>query len=75
MLYEVITFLILTGILALTSLVLLLNWNTLTQRMQYERQELGVVVSKGLEAAPLSSSTYRLHLWKFGLAKWLEKPS
>jgi len=67
-------FLVLTGILALTSLVLLLNWNTLTQRMQYERQELGVVVSKGLEAAPLSSSTYRLHLWKFGLAKWLEKP-
>jgi O-antigen ligase len=65
---------VLTGILALTSLVLLLNWNTITQRMQYERQELGVVVSEGLEAAPLGSSTYRLHLWKFGLEKWLEKP-
>jgi O-antigen ligase len=65
---------VLTGILALTSLVLLLNWNTITQRMQYERQELGVVLSEGLEEAPLGSSTYRLHLWKFGLAKWLEKP-
>jgi len=65
---------VMTGILALSSLVLLLNWNTITQRIQYERQELGVVVSEGLEEAPLSSSTYRLHLWKFGLAKWLEKP-
>jgi O-antigen ligase len=65
---------VLTGILLLTSLQLLLNWNTIAQRMQYERQELGVIISEGLEEAPLGSSTYRLHLWKFGLAKWLEKP-
>jgi O-antigen ligase len=64
----------LTGILTLSSLMLLLNWNTLTQRLQYESRELGVVISEGLEEAPLGSSTYRLHLWKFGLAKWLERP-
>lgn len=33
-----------------------------------------MVLSEGLDQAPLDSSTYRLHLWRFGITKWLERP-
>ncbi len=62
------------SVLAVLSLALWLNWNTISQRLLFERQELSTVVTEGLDKAPLSSSTYRLHLWKFGLGKWLEHP-
>ncbi|MEJ2426252.1 MAG: O-antigen ligase family protein [Candidatus Thiodiazotropha sp.] len=55
-------------------LILAFNWNTITARVTSEQKELGIVVSQGLEKAPLSSSTYRLHLWQFGLEKWLQRP-
>ncbi|MET0068378.1 MAG: O-antigen ligase family protein [Candidatus Thiodiazotropha sp.] len=60
------------GLLAI--LILGFNWNTITSRVTSEQQELGMVVTQGLEKAPLSSSTYRLHLWQFGLEKWLQRP-
>ncbi len=50
------------------------NWDTITKRVFVEQQELSIVVSKGLEEAPLGSSTYRLHLWRFGIERWLERP-
>ncbi|MET0090966.1 MAG: O-antigen ligase family protein [Candidatus Thiodiazotropha sp.] len=56
------------------ALMLAFNWNTITSRVTSEQQELGMVVTQGLENAPLSSSTYRLHLWQFGLEKWLQRP-
>jgi O-antigen ligase len=56
------------------TLVLALNWNTILQRISTDKQELSSVVTEGLENAPLSASTYRLHLWEFGLNKWLERP-
>lgn len=62
------------GTVAVLLSVLLLNWNTINQRFMYERHELSVVLSEGLDEAPLNSSTYRLHLWRFGLHKWLERP-
>ncbi|MCU7919249.1 MAG: O-antigen ligase family protein [Candidatus Thiodiazotropha sp. (ex Epidulcina cf. delphinae)] len=62
------------AILAIIALILSLNWHTISQRLFTERQELGIVVTEGLEKAPLGASTYRLHLWRFGLQKWLERP-
>lgn len=56
------------------ALILALNWNTILQRITTEQQELGMVVTEGLNEAPLTSTTYRLHLWEFGLNKWLERP-
>ncbi|MCU7840359.1 MAG: O-antigen ligase family protein [Candidatus Thiodiazotropha sp. (ex Troendleina suluensis)] len=64
----------LIGILALIALILTMNWSTISQRVLSERQEWNTVVTEGLEQAPLGSSTYRLHLWQFGLNKWLERP-
>ncbi|MEJ2405969.1 MAG: O-antigen ligase family protein [Candidatus Thiodiazotropha sp.] len=55
-------------------LILAFNWNTITARVTSEQKELGIVVTQGLGKAPLSSSTYRLHLWQFGLEKWLQRP-
>ncbi len=54
--------------------ILAVNWNTITTRVTSEQQELGMVVAQGLEKVPLSSSIYRLHLWQFGLEKWLQRP-
>ena len=56
------------------ALILALNWQTIMQRISAEHQELNTVVTQGLTEAPLTSSTYRLHLWGFGLNKWLERP-
>jgi O-antigen ligase len=56
------------------ALILALNWNTILQRVSTEQKELGTVVTEGLNQAPLTSATYRLHLWEFGLNKWLERP-
>jgi O-antigen ligase len=56
------------------TLILALNWNTIQQRITTDRQELNTAVTQGLAEAPLSASTYRLHLWEFGLNKWLERP-
>ncbi|MCG7896656.1 MAG: O-antigen ligase family protein [Candidatus Thiodiazotropha taylori] len=56
------------------ALILALNWDTIQSRVSTEQTELGTVVSEGLDEAPLTSSTYRLHLWEFGLNKWLERP-
>jgi O-antigen ligase len=64
----------LSALAALLALILALNWNTILERITSERQELGIVVTEGLDKAPLGSSTYRLHLWEFGLNKWLERP-
>jgi len=64
----------LAGGVTILGLVLLLNWGTITGRLTQERHELGAAISEGLEEAPLSSITYRLHLWKFGIDKWLERP-
>lgn len=59
---------------AILALIVALNWSTIQQRISAEQQELGVVVNQGLNQAPLTSATYRLHLWEFGLNKWLERP-
>jgi O-antigen ligase len=56
------------------ALILALNWETIQTRISPEQTELGTVVSQGLDEAPLTASTYRLHLWEFGLNKWLERP-
>ncbi|MET0043061.1 MAG: O-antigen ligase family protein, partial [Candidatus Thiodiazotropha sp. 6PLUC3] len=64
----------LTTMGVILALILALNWNTILQRVSSEQQELGVVISEGLNQAPLTSTTYRLHLWEFGLNKWLERP-
>jgi O-antigen ligase len=44
------------------------------ERISNERQVFGIVIIEGLGKAPQGSSTYRLHLWEFGLNKWLERP-
>jgi O-antigen ligase len=67
-------FLPLLGLMLITTLVLASNWKTISTRVLSEQKELEIVVSDGLDKAPLSSSTYRLHLWQFGLEKWLERP-
>ena len=64
----------LTGLTLVLALILALNWNTITERVSSEQHELSIVVTEGLDKAPLGSSTYRLHLWQFGLKKWLERP-
>ena len=53
---------------------LAINWGTINQRLTTERQAMTSVVTEGLDQAPLGSVTYRLHLWRFGIDKWLEKP-
>ncbi|MEW8662043.1 MAG: O-antigen ligase family protein [Candidatus Thiodiazotropha sp.] len=50
------------------------NWKIITERVAYENEVFGVVLSEGLDEAPLDSSTYRLHLWRFGIRRWLERP-
>lgn len=63
---------------ALMLLILLptlaLHWHSIGKRLTFEQRELGVVLRQGLDEAPLTSSTYRLHLWRFGLHRWLERP-
>jgi len=67
--------LVITGVAAgLVILALAMNWSTIRERLAFEHRELGIVVNQGLEQAPLGSSTYRLHLWRFGIGKWLERP-
>jgi hypothetical protein len=66
--------LVFLSVFSIVALALLANWKVITERLVYENMAFGVVVSEGLEKAPLSSSTYRLHLWRFGLEKWLEEP-
>ncbi len=68
------TLAIIAGGVVLVILALALNWNTIKERLAFENRELGIVVSQGLEQAPLGSATYRLHLWRFGIGKWLERP-
>lgn len=53
---------------------LALHWHSIGARLAFEQRELGVVLTQGLDEAPLTSSTYRLHLWRFGLHSWLERP-
>ncbi|MCU7906635.1 MAG: O-antigen ligase family protein [Candidatus Thiodiazotropha sp. (ex Epidulcina cf. delphinae)] len=67
-------FIAILAVIAVIAVILSLNWHTVSQRISIERQALGIVVTEGLEKAPLGSSTYRLHLWRFGLQKWLERP-
>jgi O-antigen ligase len=64
------------GLVAITFVVLavVFNWKIITERVAYEKEVYGIVLSEGLDQAPLDSSTYRLHLWKFGITKWLERP-
>lgn len=63
---------------ALMLLILLptlaLHWHSIGERLAFEQHELSVVLTQGLDEAPLTSSTYRLHLWRFGLDTWLEQP-
>ncbi|PVV27047.1 MAG: hypothetical protein B6D74_00120, partial [gamma proteobacterium symbiont of Ctena orbiculata] len=62
------------GLSAIAALILALNWNTISQRIASEREGWNTIVSQGLDEAPLDASSYRLHLWQFGLRKWLERP-
>ncbi|MEW8052096.1 MAG: O-antigen ligase family protein [Candidatus Thiodiazotropha sp.] len=64
----------LIGLTAIIALILAMNWNTISQRITSESHEWSVIVNDGLDNAPLGSSSYRLHLWQFGLRKWLERP-
>jgi O-antigen ligase len=60
--------------ISIALIILSLNWNTIQKRLSAENQELRSVVTEGLDVATLSSSTYRLHMWRFGLHKWSERP-
>lgn len=62
------------GMALLLSSTLAMHWGTITERLFFERNELGIFVTQGLEHAPLNSSIYRLHLWKLSVEKTLEKP-
>ncbi|MBT3047200.1 MAG: O-antigen ligase family protein [gamma proteobacterium symbiont of Ctena orbiculata] len=62
------------GLAAIAALSLALNWNTISQRIASESEGWSTIVSQGLDEAPLDASSYRLHLWQFGLRKWLERP-
>jgi O-antigen ligase len=62
------------GLVVIIALILAFNWNTISQRVTSESNEWNAIVNEGLDKAPLSSSSYRLHLWQFGLRKWLERP-
>ncbi|MEW8563371.1 MAG: O-antigen ligase family protein [Candidatus Thiodiazotropha sp.] len=64
------------GLVALTvaAFAVALNWKIITERVADEKEVFGVVLSEGLDKAPLDSSTYRLHLWRFGITRWLERP-
>jgi O-antigen ligase len=64
----------LISLLVVMAVTLALNWNTVSQRVTSETNEWSAIVNEGLDKAPLGSSSYRLHLWKFGLRKWLERP-
>lgn len=64
----------LIGTFLILALILAMNWNTISQRISSESRDWSAVVNQGLDEAPLGSSTYRLHLWQFGLRKWLERP-
>jgi O-antigen ligase len=62
------------GLVVIITLILAFNWNTISQRVTSEGNEWSAIVNEGLDKAPLGSSAYRLHLWRFGLHKWLERP-
>jgi O-antigen ligase len=62
------------GLGVIITLILALNWNTISQRITSESNEWSAIVNQGLDQAPLGASSYRLHLWQFGLRKWLERP-
>ncbi|MBW9264660.1 MAG: O-antigen ligase family protein [Candidatus Thiodiazotropha sp. (ex. Lucinisca nassula)] len=62
------------GLIVVATVILSVNWNTISQRIASESNEWSAIVNEGLENAPLGSSSYRLHLWQFGLRKWLERP-
>ncbi|MEW8505620.1 MAG: O-antigen ligase family protein [Candidatus Thiodiazotropha sp.] len=64
----------LIGMIAISALVLAINWNTISQRIASESEGWNTIISQGLAEAPLDASSYRLHLWQFGLRKWLERP-
>ncbi|WP_316366853.1 O-antigen ligase family protein [Candidatus Thiodiazotropha sp. CDECU1] len=64
----------LLGLLLVMAMILAINWNTISQRITSESTEWSAIVNEGLDKAPLGSSSYRLHLWQFGLRKWLERP-
>ncbi|MES9970797.1 MAG: O-antigen ligase family protein [Candidatus Thiodiazotropha sp.] len=64
----------LLGLMLLMAMILAMNWNTISQRISSESTEWSTIVNEGLDKAPLGSSSYRLHLWQFGLRKWLERP-
>jgi O-antigen ligase len=65
---------LLLGGVALISAIMAMNWNTLTKRISYEQGALSIAFNQGLDEAPLGSSTARLHLWRFAIDKWLERP-
>jgi O-antigen ligase len=62
------------SLVALALMTLALNSNIISKRLTVGREAMALAVTDGLEQAPLTSATYRLHLWQFGLEKWLERP-
>jgi O-antigen ligase len=60
--------------LSLLGLVVTLNLDTLSSRLGTEQQTLAQVASGGLEETNRSSLALRLHVWRFGLGIWLERP-
>lgn len=59
---------------AVVTLVAATNWNLIWKRLSPEGQTLTIVLQQGLDKAPLSSSSYRLSMWRFGIEKWSERP-
>ncbi|MES9993407.1 MAG: O-antigen ligase family protein [Candidatus Thiodiazotropha sp.] len=64
----------LIGLIAISAVIVTVNWNTISQRIASESEGWNTIVNQGLDEAPLDASSYRLHLWQFGLRKWLERP-
>jgi O-antigen ligase len=61
-------------LVAAAMIAIALNWSAISSRLASENQGLSTVLTQGLDKAPLSSGTFRLHLWRFGLERWGERP-
>ena len=46
----------------------------LQARVERASTEIGTVLREGLDQAPLNNVTWRLHMWRFGLARWAQHP-